>query len=126
MSKSHAVYCRPYADIMSRVRASHPVLQKGLMGLLNFGKKDWKDDNNVLLFTSILSLISFGDILPVSRHWHKDWSLKWITVIALSEERDLLNAAIDYYFRSLLVSLYDLYIFYILFLLFICVCIYLF
>jgi len=76
---------------------------RGLIGCLDYGKDVRGDSDDLVTFLSILSEFSYCGAPGVSRYY-KDWSSNPITLIALSDERDLLDKSIDYYFGSIVVS----------------------
>ena len=101
------VYCRSFALVMcNALREAYKESTKGLKGLLEYGKLDTELNADQLLLLSLLATYSSGGAdIQLSCKRAQDWVLRPITLIALTEEVDLLHAALEHFFNFLLVSL---------------------
>ncbi len=107
-----AVYCKSYVAVMGHLKSKIKSTTNGLKGLLQYGKSSQNDDQlEELKLISILSSITYSGILHVSRNYHKDWSLKPISLISLSEETDILEECLDHFFNFILVSILNFYVY---------------
>ena len=99
------VYCKSFALVMcDALRESYGESVKGLKGLLEFGKSDTELNSDQILLLSLLATYSSGGAsIKLSSKTSKDWVLKPITLVALTEEVDLLHAALEHFFNFLLV-----------------------
>lgn len=106
--KRGETYCKSFAVVCNKLRHKMKKYSNGLVGCLDYGKDIRGDTDDLVAFLSILSEFSYCGAPGVS-HLYKDWCSNPITLIALSDERDLLEKCIDYYFGTIVVRAGDNY-----------------
>lgn len=103
MISKGGIYCRSYTLVMHDLRKKHAEPFLNLRQLADFGKPDFKEDPNLLIFMSTISMYFYGEPMTVSTSCNKDWSRKTVSLIALSDERDSLHEALENFLNNLMV-----------------------
>lgn len=109
--KRMKIVCRSYHDIIENLTAKQNKYLRGIKGFIEFcNNKNEKDEcidlNERIIFVDVInSYMSRSNVYEMKiSNKYIDWSLKYISHIALTDETDYFDNAIDKYCNMLLVS----------------------